>query len=137
VELLRWRPGGPEKDESALGARGLEVFDSGDLVVSELVEVEGRDKSTEARGVSVSENARDFRRAGGKKPSALRGMRPISVGFVSLGSRTQESCIHGDSKSVFDWDGTGGMLVFVSLIDDPHPFGRLLVFGLEFSALSP
>jgi hypothetical protein len=137
VELLRWRPGAPEKDDRALGARGLEVFTIGDLVVSELVEVEGRDKSTEARGVFVSENARDFRRAGGKKPSARRGMRPICVGLVSLGNMTQESCTHGESGSMFDWDDAGGMLVCVSLMDDAHPFGRLSVLVDELSALSP
>ena len=67
--------------------------------MSGLVDVEERGMSTEARGVEASEYTRDFRLAGGKKPRALRGMRAISVGCLSLGSSTQESCFHGASAS--------------------------------------
>jgi len=136
LELLRWRPCGPEED-NPLVARGLEDFEIGELAFP-LVEVEGRDdKSTEGRGVEASENARDFRLAGGKKPSARRGSRPISVGSVSLGNRTHESCVHGVSESVFDCeeDGIGGMLLFVPLLE-PHPLGSDLELVLVLSALS-
>jgi hypothetical protein len=69
-------------------------------LVSGFVEVDERGRSTDARGVDASEQARDFRRAGGKKPSALRGIRPICVSCLSLGRRTHESCFHGGSTSV-------------------------------------
>ena len=70
--------------------------------MSGFVEVEERGRSTETRGVDVSEYVKDFRRAGGKKPSPLRGIRPICVGRLSLGRRTQESCFHGVSTSACD-----------------------------------
>jgi hypothetical protein len=42
----------------------------------------------------VSEKVIDFRRAGGKKPRVLRGMRRISTGSGVLGIRTQDSCLY-------------------------------------------
>lgn len=42
----------------------------------------------------VSEKVIDFRRAGGKKPSVLRGMRRISTGSGVLGIRTHDSCLY-------------------------------------------
>ena len=48
----------------------------------------------------ASEKAWDFRRAGGKKPRVLRGIRRISTGSVIVGIRTQDSCL----KEVVSWD---------------------------------
>ena len=42
----------------------------------------------------VSEKVIDFRRAGGKKPRVLRGMRRISTGSGVLGIRTHDSCLY-------------------------------------------
>src|SRR3954468_17889208 len=42
----------------------------------------------------VSEKVVDFRRAGGKKPRVLRGIRRISTGSGILGIRTHDSCLH-------------------------------------------
>jgi len=66
----------------------------------EFVDIEDRGRSREDDG--VSENVRDFRRAGGKKPRVLRGSRAISVGMVSFGSNTHESCFQGGSDSVWE-----------------------------------
>jgi hypothetical protein len=66
----------------------------------EFVDIEDRGRSKEDDG--VSENVRDFRRAGGKKPRVLRGNRAISVGTVSFGSNTHESCFQGGSKSAWE-----------------------------------
>ena len=44
-------------------------------------------------GSEVSEKLLDFRRAGGKKPSVLRGMRSISTGWGMEGIRTHDSCL--------------------------------------------
>jgi hypothetical protein len=65
-----------------LDARGRAEFVEGELWRGFVfVDVEERGRSTEARGVdAASEYAVDFRRAGGKKPRARRGMRPICVG---------------------------------------------------------
>jgi hypothetical protein len=54
------------------------------------------------REVSISENVFDFLRALGKNPSVWRGRRAISVGWVSFGRRTQESCFQGGSISIRD-----------------------------------
>lgn len=92
-----------------------------------MVDVEERGMSKEAEG-DASEKASDFRRAGGKKPSALRGMRPISVGLLSFGRSTQESCLHGGSESALECeeDGTSGLSV-VWDVGEPQPLG----VGLE------
>jgi hypothetical protein len=101
--------------------------------VSGFVDVDERGISTDARGVDASEYARDFRRAGGKKPSALRGMRPICVGCLSLGKRTQESCVHGVSDSdegteLFSWSFFFGVV---------QPLGRPWVSGTGALLLEP
>lgn len=44
----------------------------------------------------VSETVFDFRRAGGKKPSVLRGMRRISTSSDICGIRTHDSCLKED-----------------------------------------
>ena len=44
-------------------------------------------------GLEASEKVLDFRRAGGKKPSVLRGMRRISTGSVIVGICTHDSCL--------------------------------------------
>jgi hypothetical protein len=119
-----------------LDARGRDAGDG--FVVGDAGE---RDKSTDGLGVdAASEYAFDFRRAGGKKPSARRGMRPICVGLWSLGRSTQESCFQGGSVS-----GLEDMTECVSEslwrgVD--QPFGRPCVshFGalvLEVSPYSP
>ena len=41
----------------------------------------------------VSEKLLDFRRAGGMKPSVLRGIRRISSGSDIFGIRTHDSCL--------------------------------------------
>ena len=51
-------------------------------------------------GSEASEKLLDFRRAGGKKPSVLRGMRSISTGSALVGIRTHASCL---SEAV-SWD---------------------------------
>lgn len=66
----------------------------------EFVDIEDRGRSREDDG--VSENVRDFRRAGGKKPRVLRGSRAISVGTVSFRSNTHESCFQGGSDSAWE-----------------------------------
>ena len=76
----------------------------------------------------------DFRRAGGKKPSALRGIRPISVGDVSLGNITQESWVHGGSESVVDRDEDGSRGLSAGLA---HPLGSAFEFALASGELSP
>src|SRR5690242_21056429 len=64
-----------ERDERLLDARGRVGWEGEVVCALGFVEVEERGRSTEARGVEVaSEYATDFRRAGGKKPSARRGM---------------------------------------------------------------
>lgn len=72
-----------------------------------LVDVEERGRSREGVGDVASENAIDFRLAGGKKPSVRRGMRPISVGCVLFGRSTQESCFQGCSVSALECDVDG------------------------------
>jgi hypothetical protein len=44
-------------------------------------------------GSELSEKVIDFRRAGGKKPSVLRGMRRISTSSGMFGIRTHDSCL--------------------------------------------
>lgn len=100
--------------DKLLDARGLDELCVGEFTC-EFVEVDERGKSTEALGVDVSEKTRDFRLAGGKKPSSFRGIRPISVGSLSLGSSTQESCFHGCSESALDTEGESIDDVSVSL----------------------
>lgn len=85
-----------------LGGRTL-GFGEADCVFVALVEVDDRGKSKDCFGVA-SEKVTDFRLAGGKKPSALRGMRPICVALESLGRSTQESCFHGGSGSAFEFE---------------------------------
>ena len=85
-----------------LVSNGEEVCDA-----VEFVDIEDRGRSREDDG--VSENVRDFRRAGGKKPRVLRGSRAISVGTVSFGSNTHESCFQGGSDSAWEeFVGDGG-----------------------------
>lgn len=87
-------------EDRLLDARGREDCE-GELV-SGFVEVDERGRSADGRGVDASEYARDFRLAGGKKPRALRGMRPICVGALSFGRSTQESCFQSGSDSAFE-----------------------------------
>lgn len=102
-----------------------------------LVELEDRGRSVEALGVDASENTKDFRLAGGKKPSSLRGMRPISTGSLSLGKRTQESCFQGGSESALDTEG-GPVDVSLSLgLELVQPFGKALESSCELLLQSP
>ena len=104
----------------------------------ELVEVDERGRSTEALGVDASEKTRDFRLAGGKKPSSLRGMRPISVGSLSLGSSTQESCFQGGSESALDTDGERADEVSTSLgAEEVQPRGKVLELASASSSQLP
>ena len=125
--MLRWRPwNGVDTDERLLDARGREVLCVGELAC-EFVDVDERGRSTDALGVEASENTRDFRLAGGKKPSSLRGIRPICVGFLSFGRRTQESCFQGGSESALDVEGESVEDVSVSLgFDEDQPLGNAL-----------
>lgn len=104
------------------------------------MDVEERGRSNDGR-VDASEYGIDFRRAGGKNPSALRGMRPISIGSVSPGRRTQESCIHGGSVSALDCEDDGTRLRSpVCPVGFAHPFGNesgCVSFLLEPSPYSP
>jgi hypothetical protein len=103
-----------------------------------LVEVEDRGMSTEALGVDASEKTTDFRLAGGKKPNSLRGMRPISIGSLSLGRSTHESCFHGGSDSVLDTDGDRVDTVSVSLgLEELQPLGKALARSSGLSLQSP
>lgn len=61
-----------------------------------------RTRSKEDEGVSRSEKLLLFRRAGGKYPKALLGNLAITVGLVSPGSSTQESCLQGGSDSTLE-----------------------------------
>lgn len=106
--------------------------------VVELVDREERGRSKEEDGVAVSEKVSDFRRAGGKKPRVRRGRRAISVGVVSLGRMTQESCFQGDSESAWDdvvqEEGRGEDVPW--LVEYCQPFERvdIGVGVLSFSA---
>ena len=75
--------------------------------------------------MDASENTSDFRLAGGKKPRSLRGIRPISIGSLSFGRSTQESCFQGGSESAFETEGESVEDVSVPLcFDEAQPFGR-------------
>lgn len=120
--MFRGRPWyGAESVDIVLDARGREILVEGECV---LVEVEDRGISTDALGVDASEKTIDFRLAGGKKPSSLLGMRPISMGSLSLGRRTQESCFHG-SESALETEGESLEDVSGSLGFEPvQPLGN-------------
>lgn len=127
-----------EKEERLLDARGR-VGCEGELVrVFGLVEVEERGRSTDARGVdAASEKVTDFRRAGGKKPRARRGMRAICVGCLSLGRRTQESCVQGCSEAALE--ETTELVSVLFCFGVAHPLGKPAASGFlsELLAYSP
>jgi hypothetical protein len=107
-----------ETEERVLDARGR---DAGDGFVAD--DAGERERSTDGLGVdAASEYAFDFRRAGGKKPSARRGMRPICVGLWSLGRSTHESCFQGGSVSGLEDMADAVSESFWRGVD--QPFGR-------------
>lgn len=120
LEVLRWRPRISERELFLVEV----LFGLGEVVwvFMRSVDVEERGMSREAEGVVASENASDFRLAGGKKPRVLRGIRPISVGMVSFGRRTQESCFQGGSVSAFECDRVRASgLCAISCCGDVNP----------------
>lgn len=134
--MFRGRPWyGADIVDRLLDARGREILVVGECV---LVEVEDRGMSTEALGVDASENTRDFRLGGGKKPSSLRGMRPISIGSLSFGRSTQESCLQGGSESALDTEGESVDDVSISLgLEAVQPLGRPLELSSGLMLQSP
>jgi hypothetical protein len=108
--------------------------------VDDMVEKEERGRSREEEAVGVSENVRDFRRAGGKKPRVRRGRRATSVGVVELGRRTQDSCFQGGSESAWEVEEEGGRGADVIwCVEECHPLAEEACVGVRSvsAVLSP
>lgn len=142
---VRWRerPGGLllPIGVSVAALLDLMLVKDGELAWEDTVDSEERGRSREEDAVGVSENVRDFRRAGGKKPKVRLGRRATSVGFVSFPKTTQDSCFQGGSDSVLEVEEEGGLGADVIWFEDEcHPLVRdeVCVGVLSLSAvLSP
>ena len=115
-------------EDKLLDARGLVGWEG--EPVRGFVDVEERGKSTDARGVEASEYVIDLRRAGGKNPKALRGIRAICVGFLSFDNSTQESCFQGVSDSALDDSTEVVSSSFGGVAGTFQPFGSPALFGM-------